>query len=540
MLLSLPVLLSVFSSLMGSAYGYIPAQPSNDTSQINGMNTSRLILQWYSNGSDWEYVSYQLVGADSNGTTKGAIVHFTESLAINQTTTTPWIALVSCDANSTDFSENVDIFTMASNAGAQSALLYSLYSTTCVINPEYADPTNFDQVFDIFSTQSTSVSRNIQYEFGQGGTTNLSLYGNFDATALNASATTINQSIMLGYPTAPGYLLATLRAWNATGNDSTGTDGNNGSTSSTANQNSKTDTGLAMIVLYAITGCVSALFCIVIISGAIRAIRHPERYGPRLARGGSQSRARGLGRAILDTFPIVRFGIVPNDQEDSTYPSPKDVETPSVNADATLQQSSDAVEMGASSSQAVQQPLSSAGETNERYISPTGATMNVHDQEDAQSDARAVPRLTPPRLPATSEAPPSSARDVDPLMPEAIGRETCPICIVDFEEGDELRVLPCEGKHRFHQTCVDPWLLELSGSCPLCRQDFHALETMLSGDAGDRDMFPSNRRISQAHSIQQNRFSRYLRSARRRHRELAENDDDTSDPSMGTTVDQPL
>jgi hypothetical protein len=239
------------------------------------------------------------------------------------------------------------------------------------------------------------------------------------------------------------------------------------------------------IVLYAITGCVSALFCIVIISGvcciplcvivesniiqAIRAIRHPERYGPRIARGGSQSRARGLGRAILDTFPIVRFGIVPNDQEDSAYPSPKDVESPPVHADATLQQSSDAVEMGASSSQAVQQPLSS-GETNERCISPTGATANVHGREDAQSDARAVPRLTPPRLPATSDAPPSSARDIDPLMPEAIGRETCPICIVDFEEGDELRVLPCEGKHRFHQTCVDPWLLELSGSCPICRQ----------------------------------------------------------------------
>ncbi|KAG1766976.1 hypothetical protein EDD22DRAFT_799625, partial [Suillus occidentalis] len=525
MLLSLHVLF-VFSNLMVSAYGYIPAQPSNDTSQMNGMNTSRLILQWYSNGSDWEYVSYQLVGADSNGTTKqGALVHFTESLAVNETTTTPWIALVSCDANSTDFSENVDIFTMASSAGAQSALLYSLYSTTCVINPEYADPMNFDQVFDIFSTQSKSVSRNIQYEFGQGGTTNLSLYGNFDATTLNASATTISQSISLGYPSAPGYLLATLQAWNATG--TTGTDGNNGSTGSTTNQDSKTDTGLAMIVLYAITGCVSALFCIVIISGAIRAIRHPERYGPRLARGGSQSRARGLGRAILDTFPIVRFGIVPNDQEDSSL---KDVESPPVHADATLQQSSGAVEMGASSSQAVQQPLSSAEETNERRIPPTGATANVHGREDAQSDARAVPRLTPPRLPATSEAPPSSARDVDPLMPEAIGRETCPICIVDFEEGDELRVLPCEGKHRFHQTCVDPWLLELSGSCPICRQDFHALETMLSGDASDRDVFPSNRRISQAHSIQQNRFSRYLRSARRRHRELAENDDDTSDP----------
>lgn len=542
MLLSLHVLLFVFSSLVGSAYGYIPAQPSNDTSQVNGMNTSRLILQWYSNGLDWEYVSYQLVGADSNGTTKGALVHFTESLAMNETTTTPWIALVSCDDNSTNFSENIDIFTMASSAGAQSALLYSLYSNTCVINPEYADPANFDQVFDIFSTQSKSVSRNIQYEFGQGGTTNLSLYGNFDATTLNASATTISQSIMLGYPTAPGYLLATLQAWNATETNSTGTGGNNGSTSSTTDQNSKKDTGLAMIVLYAITGCVSALFCVVIISGAIRAIRHPERYGPRIARGGSQSRARGLGRAILDTFPIVRFGIAPDDQEDSTYPSPKDVESPPVDADTTPQQSSDPVEMGTISSPAAQQPLPSVGETDERYISTTGATVDVHCREDAQSDARAVPRLMPPRLPATSEAPPSSARDVDPLMPEAIGRETCPICIVDFEEGDELRVLPCEGKHRFHQTCVDPWLLELSGSCPLCRQDFHALETMLSGDVGDRDafsVFPSNRRISQAPSIQQNRFSRYLRSARRRHRELAENDDDTSDPSMATTVDQP-
>ena len=63
----------------------------------------------------------------------------------------------------------------------------------------------------------------------------------------------------------------------------------------------------------------------------------------------------------------------------------------------------------------------------------------------------------------------SSARTQVDIVPEAIGTETCPICILDFEEGDDLRVLPCEGQHRFHQQCVDPWLLELSSSCPICR-----------------------------------------------------------------------
>lgn len=67
---------------------------------------------------------------------------------------TPWIALVACDANATNASLEVDIFTLARDAGARSALLYSIHSQECIINPEYADPTNFDQVMDIFSTQS--------------------------------------------------------------------------------------------------------------------------------------------------------------------------------------------------------------------------------------------------------------------------------------------------------------------------------------------------------------------------------------------------
>jgi len=56
----------------------------------------------------------------------------------------------------------------------------------------------------------------------------------------------------------------------------------------------------------------------------------------------------------------------------------------------------------------------------------------------------------------------------DPL-PESVGRKTCLIRIVDIDDGDDVRVLPCEGKHVFHQACVDPWLLELVSGLPPLR-----------------------------------------------------------------------
>ncbi|XP_054807406.1 uncharacterized protein LOC129309740 isoform X1 [Prosopis cineraria] len=45
--------------------------------------------------------------------------------------------------------------------------------------------------------------------------------------------------------------------------------------------------------------------------------------------------------------------------------------------------------------------------------------------------------------------------------------EQCYICLVEYEEGDKIRVLPCN--HEFHMACVDKWLKEIHGICPLCR-----------------------------------------------------------------------
>ena len=47
--------------------------------------------------------------------------------------------------------------------------------------------------------------------------------------------------------------------------------------------------------------------------------------------------------------------------------------------------------------------------------------------------------------------------------------EACTICLCEFEENDNLRIIKCN--HAFHQECIDKWLLENSYKCPICRKD---------------------------------------------------------------------
>ena len=77
---------------------------------------------------------------------------------------------------------------------------------------------------------------------------------------------------------------------------------------------------------------------------------------------------------------------------------------------------------------------------------------------------------------ATASAPSevAGAAEAASAASEANGTQTdstlgCSICTEDFTRGEEVRVLPC--KHKFHPDCVDPWLLNISGTCPLCRID---------------------------------------------------------------------
>ncbi|TFY58389.1 hypothetical protein EVG20_g8168 [Dentipellis fragilis] len=546
-------------ALVLHAQAYIPALSTNDTGSAiaggpNLTDHSNLFLQWFDDGFYSQTVSYQLVKTGSNGISKvradwRSSCTFSESVVKNDSsdfTSTPWIALVSCDFNATNASQEDDIFTLARDRGAVGALLYSEWSQACIINPEYADPANFEQVMDIYSTQSLSSARLIESQFVA---INITMYGTYDPGRLNASQADINNTLQAGYVTAPEYLWATLDAYNSTGDPHISRAQSNNGTGGGGGGGGSSKTTLAMIVLYAITGCVSAMFCIVIIAGAIRAIRHPERY--RMTAGfaqggqgfGGQGRTGVLTRAILDTFPIIKFGT----NTDENAPAEEASKDP---AAAAEEGKAPAIEMKeledgatqdrhAEKNDIVESPVAENGRSSPAVATAVAAdTAHTQDEANAGESSGSTPRLRP-----AAEATPGTA-GTNVVTPDNIGRETCPICIVDFEEGDDLRVLPCEGKHRFHQACVDPWLLELSSSCPICRQDFQALETMMSGESEeDYNPYPEASGSGPAastptHGSHPPRFSRYLRFARRRHHPMDQ--PDPTDPPGPLAADVPL
>jgi hypothetical protein len=193
------------------------------------------------------------------------------------------------------------------------------------------------------------------------------------------------------------------------------------------------NTNIAMIILYSITGLVTALFLAIIVTGAIRAHRNPERYGPRNVTGRPrQSRARGLAKAMLDTLPIIKVG------ERQENAKPTDVEM--------VEGTHGPVEMLPASGSSQTNCQASHFETAaEGVIGGKQTSLNIAGREEAAA---------------------ASVTQQSPELPESQG---CSICTDEFELGQDQRVLPCD--HRFHPACIDPWLLNVSGTCPLCRID---------------------------------------------------------------------
>ncbi|KAF2813935.1 uncharacterized protein BDZ99DRAFT_459684 [Mytilinidion resinicola] len=320
------------------------------------------------------------------------------------------IAYISCDAS--DYPGNLQASDLLQRADGLNATASILYSTT----------SNFCQL----DKPSTSISDSVVYSM----------------TNFSESSTIVNDLTQPPLPPSQHFFITIVH---------NGTNGGN-STNNSSNSNPlgpSPSTAVAMIILYSITGIITALFLIIIVTGAIRAHRNPERYGPRDMMGRPrQSRARGLARAMLDTLPIVKFG-------EREAPKPTDVELASTVETRDVGAVDNAHETTTQSSSQEVSDAPSAPENGQRH----------EESRDENGISAAEP------LPAVAAGTPSSD--------EGLG---CSICTDDFEKGQDIRVLPCN--HKFHPACVDPWLLNVSGTCPLCRID---LRPTTSDSASNRD-----------------------------------------------------
>lgn len=191
----------------------------------------------------------------------------------------------------------------------------------------------------------------------------------------------------------------------------------------------------AMSAVYSITGLITLLFFGVLLLGVMRARRFPHLYGPRPAMGSEprQSRARGIARAVLDTLPIIKFGEPRSSGDPERGLAALKLGSQTQTTLPTIREEEDGEEQMQQRAQEHQERLQKA-----QGKGLTGAAA-------------------PPLLLASEKAGVGGAG-----LPEDLG---CSICTDDFLVGEDLRVLPCD--HKFHPSCVDPWLINVSGTCPL-------------------------------------------------------------------------
>ncbi|ODN79024.1 hypothetical protein L202_04529 [Cryptococcus amylolentus CBS 6039] len=483
----------LLASLALRCAAYIPAVAINDTDGLNLTDSSTIDIAWTDPSGVYSgQVSFQLQ-ADvlTGGTTSGALVHFAEStMGSNVSTTTPWIAFISCDRNESVASDEWDVFTLARDRGAVSALLYTINSKSCLLNTEYI--TDFEKPLDVFATRTVQVARVINNQFVH---TNDS-FQNFNSTLLNDSATDVNNSLSGNSASSKTYLTATLTARNSTGQATSSSIPNSPSSTSSSSSGGKKKTSAGMIVLYAITGVVASMFLMMLVMGARRALRQGRRGGPvgegwgegGETGGGGQGKAAGLAQAILDTFPVIQFhragggggGAGGREEGAGGGEGRGRKKVDDEESLAMTQVDRDDSKVGVVAEQYHHPPAESRIEHDNSLHTTDNISLSTLPIPIAASSSTTGFQTTHETSTSTSILDSPSALAVGEGKGETGGKgekeeeeQHCPICLVEFEDGDDLRVLPCERTHMYHRGCIDPWLLRVSASCPLCRKDFN-------------------------------------------------------------------
>ncbi|KAH8649518.1 hypothetical protein BGZ60DRAFT_534744 [Tricladium varicosporioides] len=181
----------------------------------------------------------------------------------------------------------------------------------------------------------------------------------------------------------------------------------------------------ALIPILSCVGGMMLIFILIMVTIAMQSHRHPERYSEQgRPRRPKQSRPNGLTSSMLKSIPIVKFG--ENNDKEVNEAARKDIELGDISV-ASYQQST-----------------------------TPGASV-----PSATSDISWMTSDTKHDVPVVA---PSSSIITEPDIQARSDGLGCSICIEDFIKSEEIRVLPCD--HKFHAICIDPWLLQISSTCP--------------------------------------------------------------------------
>ncbi|KAK4644643.1 hypothetical protein QC761_306690 [Podospora bellae-mahoneyi] len=317
----------------------------------------------------------------------------TRAVGLNESTES--IALVSCDSNSSTSL----VGELITTAKPRAILLYSIKGNCCALQGSYQDleGTPYDTLFTMANQEESIAAMNSTRLAGA------------------SAAATITGGITAAGPETSAQVPH---------------NGNN--------------SAVAMSILYSITGLITLLFLVIIATGAIRAHRYPERYGPRSGYGGRprQSRAKGLARAVLETLPIVKFG----------DPAPAKPD-PALELESQTSRSSSEPGIGTRLSAIPEEPKTPRTPKTPKTPKTPAKRQNEGLGTVLESEDDDQPAVNP-----TIATPKDGKR----ISEEHLG---CSICTEDFLVGEDVRVLPCD--HKFHPPCIDPWLINVSGTCPL-------------------------------------------------------------------------
>ncbi|SLM38144.1 Zinc finger, RING/FYVE/PHD-type [Lasallia pustulata] len=397
-----------------SAQGGGTVSPSNDTSanapEMPAPGTPQLVLKTTQTGmmTQVNVAPLTTMAGAGNSLSQLQNIHLSGRLVLIDSSNASSniygsIAYISCDPDA--YPGQIGPYQtvqLAANQSPSAILLYSNTSNHCVFQAAAVGSFNYDVIF-------TMTSANISAQLASG----------------------LIESSLMGSEVSGASTMILLDQTSLKNGSNTTSGGNNvlGPSPTTA---------VAMIILYSITGIITALFLVIIITGALRAHRHPERYGPRNVLGRPrQSRAKGIARAMLETLPIVKFG-----DQDEVKPAANNNED---------------IEIGASGgTQNAQVPPSDVEERS----APVEATQENHSHQGEAVKMTA-------EVGAIGAAEPSKADGGEEHRTD--NGLACSVCTDDFIKGQDIRVLPCN--HKFHPECIDPWLLNVSGTCPLCRVD---------------------------------------------------------------------